>query len=47
MTLTEDVTVGCNIALWVLTGKLAIMLLSDCEHPGIVATAQEIVADSV
>jgi len=24
MTLTEDVTVGCNIALWVLTGNLAI-----------------------
>jgi L-cysteine/cystine lyase len=43
MTLTEDVTVGCNIALWGIDWRAGDhMLLSDCEHPGIVATAQEI-----
>jgi len=43
ITLTEDVTVGCNIAMWGIewnTGDH--MLLSDCEHPGIIATAREI-----
>jgi len=43
ITLTEDVTVGCNIALWGIDWQAGDhMLLSDCEHPGIVATAQEI-----
>ena len=43
ITLTEDVTVGCNIALWGIDWQPGShMLLSDCEHPGIVATAQEI-----
>jgi L-cysteine/cystine lyase len=43
MTLTEDVTVGCNIALWGIDWQAGDhLLLSDCEHPGIVATAQEI-----
>ena len=43
MTLTEDVTVGCNIALWGIDWQPGDhMLLSDCEHPGIVATSQEI-----
>ncbi len=43
ITLTEDVTVGCNIAMWGIewnTGDH--ILLSDCEHPGIIATAREI-----
>lgn len=43
ITLTEDVTVGCNIALWGIEWQAGShILLSDCEHPGIVATAQEI-----
>jgi len=43
MTLTEDVTVGCNIALWGLDWQSGDhLLLSDCEHPGVVAAAQEI-----
>ena len=43
ITLTEDVTVGCNVALWGIDWQDGDhMLLSDCEHPGIVATAEEI-----
>ncbi|KAB8318035.1 aminotransferase class V-fold PLP-dependent enzyme [Tolypothrix campylonemoides VB511288] len=43
ITLTEDVTVGCNIAMWGLDWQPGDhILLSDCEHPGIIATAQEI-----
>jgi len=43
ITLTENVTVGCNIALWGLSWqKQDHILLSDCEHPGIIATIQEI-----
>ncbi|WP_017315517.1 aminotransferase class V-fold PLP-dependent enzyme [Mastigocladopsis repens] len=43
ITLTEDVTVGCNIAMWGLDWRSGDhILLSDCEHPGIIATAQEI-----
>lgn len=43
MTLTEDVSVGCNIALWGLDWRSGDhLLLSDCEHPGIVAAAHEI-----
>ncbi|AKG24314.1 aminotransferase class V-fold PLP-dependent enzyme [Calothrix sp. 336/3] len=43
ITLTEDVTVGCNIAMWGLNWQQGDhLLLSDCEHQGIVATAQEI-----
>jgi L-cysteine/cystine lyase len=43
VTLTEDVTVGCNIALWGINWQAGDhLLLSDCEHPGIVATAAEI-----
>src|SRR5919202_4875375 len=41
--LTEDVTVGCNIAMWGIDWQPGDrMLLTDCEHPGIIATAQEI-----
>ncbi|HEY9632300.1 MAG TPA: aminotransferase class V-fold PLP-dependent enzyme [Coleofasciculaceae cyanobacterium] len=43
ITLTEDVTVGCNIAMWGIDWQAGDhMLLTDCEHPGIIATAQEI-----
>lgn len=41
--LTEDVSMGCNIALWGIDWRLGDhLLLSDCEHPGIIAAAQEI-----
>jgi L-cysteine/cystine lyase len=41
--LTEDVTVGCNIAMWGIDWQPGDhLLLTDCEHPGIVATAAEI-----
>lgn len=43
ISLTEDVTVGCNIALWGIDWRSGDhLLLSDCEHPGIVAAAFEI-----
>jgi L-cysteine/cystine lyase len=43
MTLTEDVTVGCNIALWGLEWRSGDhILLSDCEHPGVIAAIQEL-----
>ena len=41
--LTEDVTVGCNIALWGIDWHPGDhLLLSDCEHPGIVASVMEL-----
>jgi L-cysteine/cystine lyase len=41
--LTENVTAGCNIPLWGIAWQSGDhILLSDCEHPGIVATVQEI-----
>jgi L-cysteine/cystine lyase len=43
ITLTENVTMGCNIALWGIDWRLGDhLLISDCEHPGIIASAQEI-----
>ena len=43
MTLTEDVTVGCNIPLWGMNWQAGDrILLTDCEHPGIIAAVQEI-----
>jgi L-cysteine/cystine lyase len=43
ITLTENITVGCNIAMWGIDWQAGDhMLLTDAEHPGIVATAQEI-----
>ena len=43
ITLTESVSVGCNIALWGIDWHEGDhILLSDCEHPGIVAAVQEI-----
>lgn len=41
--LTEDVTVGCNIGLWGIDWKAGDhLLISDCEHPGIVASVMEL-----
>ncbi len=41
--LTEDVTVGCNIALWGIDWHPGDhLLLSDCEHPGIIASVMEL-----
>ncbi|NEQ24276.1 MAG: aminotransferase class V-fold PLP-dependent enzyme [Microcoleus sp. SIO2G3] len=43
ITLTEDVTVGCNIPMWGVDWQAGDhMLLTDCEHPGVTATAHEI-----
>jgi len=43
ITLTEDVTVGCNIPLWGIDWQPGDeILLSDCEHPGIIAAIEEI-----
>ncbi len=40
LTITENTTVGCNIALWSVNWQKGDhLLLSDCEHPGIVAIA--------
>lgn len=43
ITLTENVSAGCNIALWGTDWRVGDhLLLSDCEHPGIIAATQEI-----
>ncbi len=43
ITFTENVTVGCNIALWGIDWKAGDqILISDCEHPGIIAIIQEL-----
>lgn len=43
ITLTENVSVGCNIALWGIDWRFGDhLLLSDCEHHSVVAAAQEI-----
>jgi L-cysteine/cystine lyase len=43
ITLTESVSVGCNIALWGLPWQKGDrLLITDCEHPGIVAAVQEL-----
>ncbi|BAW97424.1 L-cysteine/cystine lyase [[Synechococcus] sp. NIES-970] len=43
--LTENVTAGCNIALWGIDWQAGDeILLGDCEHPGIVGIVQEIAA---
>lgn len=50
ITLTENVTAGCNIAMWGMdwqqgdqpNGQGDRILMTDCEHPGIIATVQEI-----
>ncbi|MEB3226190.1 MAG: aminotransferase class V-fold PLP-dependent enzyme [Synechococcus sp.] len=41
--LTENVTAGCNIALWGIDWQPGDeILLGDCEHPGIVGIVQEL-----
>jgi L-cysteine/cystine lyase len=41
--LTENVTAGCNIALWGLDWQPGDrILVSDCEHPGVIASIKEI-----
>ncbi|MDJ0843865.1 aminotransferase class V-fold PLP-dependent enzyme [Crocosphaera sp.] len=43
ITLTENVTSGCNIALWGLDWQVGDrILMTDCEHPGVIATVEEI-----
>ncbi|HLP90125.1 MAG TPA: aminotransferase class V-fold PLP-dependent enzyme [Nostocaceae cyanobacterium] len=43
LTLTGNVTVGCNIGMWGINWQKGDhLLLSDCEHPGVIATSQEI-----
>ncbi|MFZ9973224.1 MAG: aminotransferase class V-fold PLP-dependent enzyme [Vulcanococcus sp.] len=41
--LTENVTSGCVLPLWGLPWQTGdVLLLSDCEHPGVVAACQEL-----
>lgn len=43
ITITENVTFGCNIALWGIDWQPGdAVLLSDCEHPGVIAAIQEL-----
>ncbi|QYX32458.1 aminotransferase class V-fold PLP-dependent enzyme [Sphaerospermopsis torques-reginae] len=43
ITLTGNVTIGCNIGMWGINWQAGDhLLLSDCEHPGVIATSQEI-----
>ena len=43
ITLTENVTAGCNIALWGIDWQPGErILITDCEHPGIMAIVGEI-----
>jgi L-cysteine/cystine lyase len=43
ITLTENVTVGCNIALWGLPWQAGDhIVLTDCEHPGVVGAIGEL-----
>lgn len=43
ITLTESVTVGCNIPLWGLPWQPGDrILMGDCEHPGVVAAVREL-----
>ncbi|ACK69223.1 aminotransferase class V [Gloeothece citriformis PCC 7424] len=43
ITLTENVTAGCNIVLWGIDWQKGDhILLSDCEHPGIIAIIKEL-----
>ncbi|MEM9150446.1 MAG: aminotransferase class V-fold PLP-dependent enzyme [Cyanobacteria bacterium P01_F01_bin.3] len=43
ITLTENVTIGCNIPLWGLPWEAGDhILMGDCEHPGVVAAVREL-----
>ena len=42
ITLTENVTAGCNVALWGTDWQKGDrLLMTDCEHPGIIAIVEE------
>ncbi|MEM8502372.1 MAG: aminotransferase class V-fold PLP-dependent enzyme [Cyanobacteria bacterium P01_D01_bin.1] len=43
ITLTENVTMGCNIPMWGLDWQAGDrILIGDCEHPGVIAGVREI-----
>lgn len=43
ITLTEAVSVGCNIPIWGINWQPGEhLLITDCEHPGIIASVQEL-----
>ncbi|YAI81715.1 MAG: aminotransferase class V-fold PLP-dependent enzyme [cyanobacterium endosymbiont of Rhopalodia sterrenbergii] len=43
ISLTENVTVGCNIVLWGIDWQKGDrILITDCEHPGIIAIVKEV-----
>lgn len=43
ITFTGNVTIGCNIAIWGIDWQPEDhILISDCEHPGVIATTQEV-----
>ncbi len=43
ISLTENVTIGCNIVLWGIDWQAGDhLLLTDCEHPGVVGAALEL-----
>ncbi|NJM88997.1 MAG: aminotransferase class V-fold PLP-dependent enzyme [Hydrococcus sp. RU_2_2] len=43
ITLTENVTAGCNIPLWGMDWRGSDrILMTDCEHPGVIAVVKEI-----
>jgi L-cysteine/cystine lyase len=43
ITMTEDTTVGCNIALWGIDWQAGDrILMTDCEHQGVIATVNEL-----
>ena len=45
LTITDNVTAGCNIVLWGMDWQAGDhILLTDCEHPGVIAIVQAIAA---
>lgn len=45
LALTDSVTTGCNIVLWGLDWRVGDhLLLTDCEHPGVLAIGQQLQA---
>lgn len=43
LTITEDTTIGCNIALWGIDWQAGDrILITDCEHQGVIATVNEL-----
>ncbi len=44
LTITDNVTTGCNIVLWGLDWQAGDhLLMTDCEHPGVIAIAEALV----